>query len=111
MVLVTLLVLGRVSCLPPHVTLLTLPALLGPPARSACRHGLMPWVRLVNLSPTEDLLLLTTRGRRLRNLVTIMLVQLSMTVATTDGHPGSTLTLELNRRPPGGAGSVLHPEW
>lgn len=52
------------------------------------------------LSPTQDLLTLTTCGGRLLNLVTIMLVQPSMTVATTDDHPGLRLTLELNRRPP-----------
>ena len=32
--------------------------------------------------------------------MTIMLVQPSMTVVTTDDHPGSKLALELNRRPP-----------
>ncbi len=60
----------------------------------------MPWMRIVNLSPTEDLLLLTTRGGRLRNLVTGAAARPSMTVVTTDDHPGSTLTLELNHRPP-----------
>lgn len=60
----------------------------------------MPWMRIVHPSPAEDLLTLTTRGGRLRNLVTIMLVQPSMIVVTTDDHPGSTLALELNHRPP-----------
>lgn len=52
------------------------------------------------LSPTQDLLTLTTRGGRLRSLVTIMLAIPSMTVVTTDDHPDLRLTLELNRRPP-----------
>ena len=53
-----------------------------------------------NLSPTQDLLTLTTRGGRLRSLMTDRLARPSMTVVTMDDHPGSTLTLELNRRPP-----------
>lgn len=69
----------------------------------------MPWMRIVHLSPTEDLLPLTTRGGRLRNLVTIMLAIPSMTVAATDDHPGLTLTLELNRRPP--AEPEASPTW
>lgn len=57
-------------------------------------------MRIVHLSPTEDLLTLTTRSGRLWNLVTIMLARPSTTVVTTDDHPGLRLTLELNRRPP-----------
>lgn len=52
------------------------------------------------LSPTQDLLTLTTRGGRLRNLVTDHLARTFMTVVTTDDHPDLRLTLELNRRPP-----------
>lgn len=52
------------------------------------------------LSPTQDLLTLTTRGGRLRSLVTDHLARPSTTVVTTDDHPGLRLTLELNRRPP-----------
>lgn len=52
------------------------------------------------LSPTQDLLTLTTRGGRLRSLVTDHLAQPFMTVVTTDDHPGLRLTLELNHRPP-----------
>lgn len=57
-------------------------------------------MRIVHLSPTQDLLTLTTRGRRLRNLVTDHLARTFMTVVTTDDHPDLRLTLELNRRPP-----------
>ena len=66
-------------------------------------------MRIVHLSPTQDLLALTTRGRRLRSLVTDHLARTFMTVVTTDDHPGSTLALELNRRPP--AEPEASPTW
>lgn len=61
------------------------------------------------LSPTQDLLTLTTRGRRLRSLVTDHLARPSTTVVTTDDHPGLRLTLELNRRLP--AEPEASPTW
>lgn len=71
----------------------------------------MPRMRIVHLSPTQDLLTLTTRGRRLRNLVTDHLARTFMTVVTTDDHPDLRLTLELNRRPPAEPEASPAPRW
>lgn len=64
-----------------------------------------------NLSPTQDLLTLTTCGGRLRSLVTDHLARTFMTVAATDDHPDLRLTLELNRRPPAEPEASPAPRW